>query len=92
VQKKQMEVKNVAMTTSIGELSGVVLAVILAFIFTGLGVYIVSEIGTQANITVLTTLSSTFGSWGTTWFPIILIVVAAAIIIGLLLNSFSGKR
>jgi len=78
------------MTKSIGEISGVVLAVVLAFIFTGLGVYIVSSMGTQANISVLTTLSSDLGSWGTTWFPIILIVVAAAVIIGLLLNSFSG--
>jgi cadmium resistance protein CadD (predicted permease) len=87
-----MEVKNVAAMRSIGEISGVVLAIILAFIFTGLGVYIVSEIGTQANISVLSTLSSTLGSWGTTWFPIILIVVAAAVIIGLLLNSFSGGK
>ena len=72
----------------LGKLPAIIMAVTLAFIFAGLGVYIVSQMGTQANITVLSTLSNTLGNWATTWFPIILIVVAASIIIGLLVRGF----
>jgi hypothetical protein len=72
----------------LGKLPAVLMAVVLSFIFAGLGVYVVSEMGTQANITVLSTLANTLGTWSTTWFPIILIVVAASIIIGLLIRGF----
>ena len=80
-----------SMARKLSELPGIVMAVVLAFIFTGLGVYIVSELGSQANISVLTTLADKLGTWGTTWFPIVLIVVAAAIIITLLIKSFQGR-
>lgn len=80
-----------ALARKLGDLSGVVIAVVLALIFTGLGVYIVNEIGSQANISLLTNLSTTLGSWGTTWFPIILIVVAASIIISLLIKGMGGR-
>jgi uncharacterized BrkB/YihY/UPF0761 family membrane protein len=76
----------------LSELSGVVLAVVLGFIFVGLGVYVVSEMGTQANISALTTLADKLSAWATTWYPIILIVVAAAIIIALLVRGFGGGR
>ncbi len=72
----------------LGKLPAMAMAVTLAIIFIGLGVYITSQMGTQANVTVLSTLSNTFGNWATTWFPIILIVVAASIIIGLLVRGF----
>jgi len=49
----------------LGELSGAVMAIVLAFIFVGLGVYIVQEMGNQANISVLGTLSDKLGNWGT---------------------------
>jgi formate-dependent nitrite reductase membrane component NrfD len=80
-----------ALASKVSELSGVVMAAVLAFIFTGLGVYVVSEMGTQANISVLSTLATNLGTWGTTWFPIILIVVAASVIIGLLIRGFGGR-
>jgi hypothetical protein len=76
------------LASKVSELSGVVMAAVLAFIFAGLGVYVVSQMGTQANISVLTNLSTTLGNWATTWFPIILIVVAASVIIGLLIKGF----
>jgi hypothetical protein len=76
------------LASKVSELSGVVMAAVLAFIFAGLGVYVVSQMGSQANISTLTTLSNTLGSWATTWFPIILIVVAASVIIGLLIRGF----
>jgi|UniRef100_A0A7V4KEM0 hypothetical protein len=80
-----------ALARKLSEVSGVALTMVLAFIFVGLGVYVVSQMGTQANITVLTTLADTLGNWATTWFPIILIVVAASIIITLLLRGFGGR-
>lgn len=80
-----------AIASKLSQLSGAVMAMVLAFIFVGLGVYVVSQMGTQGNISVLNTLSTNLGSWATTWFPIILIVLAAAIIIGLLIRGFGGR-
>jgi hypothetical protein len=77
---------------SLGKIPAVVMSIVLAIIFVGLGVYITNQIGTQANISVITTLSTNLGSWGTTWFPIILIVAAAAIVITVLLGGFGGGR
>jgi formylmethanofuran dehydrogenase subunit B len=76
------------LASKVSELSGVVMAAVLAFIFVGLGVYIVSQMGTQANIQTLSTLATNLGEWATTWFPIILIVVASSVIIGLLIKGF----
>lgn len=75
----------------VGDISAVVMAVVLAMVFAGIGVYIVSSLGSQANISTLTNLGTSLGSWATTWFPIILIVAAAAVIIGLLLKGFGGR-
>lgn len=80
-----------SISSNLANLSGAVMAIVLAFIFTGMGVYIVSQIGSQGNISVLTTLATNLGNWGTTWFPIILIVLAASIIIALLLKGFAGR-
>jgi hypothetical protein len=81
-----------ALLSSIGKLPALVMAIVMAIIFAGLGVYITNQIGTQANISVITTLSTNLGSWTTTWFPIILIVAAAAIVILILLGGFGGKE
>jgi hypothetical protein len=80
-----------ALARKLSEISGVVLSMVLAFIFAGLGVYIVTEMGVQANISTLTTLSEKLGTWATTWFPIILIVVAAAIVVAVMLRGFGGR-
>ncbi len=79
------------MARKLSEISGIVLSMVLAFIFAGLGVYVVTEMGTQANVTVLTTLADKLGTWATTWFPIILIVVAASLIIAVMLRGFGGR-
>lgn len=75
----------------IGDVTAVVMAIVLAIVFSGIGVYIVTSLGSQANISVLTTLATSLGSWATTWFPIILIVAAAAVIISMLLRGFGGR-
>jgi CRISPR/Cas system-associated exonuclease Cas4 (RecB family) len=81
----------VSLVESLGKIPAVTMSIVLAIIFVGLGVYITSQIGTQANISVIQTLSTNLGSWATTWFPIILIVAAAAIVILVLLGGFGGK-
>jgi hypothetical protein len=81
-----------ALVQSLGKLPAVVMACVMAIIFAGLGVYITNQIGTQANISVITTLSQNLGNWATTWFPIILIVAGAAVIIMVLLGGFGGGR
>lgn len=75
----------------LANLTGVVMAAVLAMIFLGLGTYVINQMGETGNITVLNQLSNTLGSWGTTWMPIILIVCAASIIIGLLVSGFGGR-
>jgi hypothetical protein len=77
---------------SIGKLPAIVMACVMAIIFSGLGVYITNQIGTQANISVIQTLSTNLGSWATTWFPIILIVCGAAVVIMVLLGGFGGGK
>lgn len=67
---------------------GTIFAVMIAFIVTGLCSYIVLQIGEEANITVLKTLSDSLSGWGKTWFPIILIAVSCGLIIGLLVRGF----
>jgi len=80
------------LSKTLGELSAIVISVALAIIFTGITVYVVSEVGTAGNISVLTTLATNLGNWATTWFPIILIIVAAVIIISLLIKGMAGGR
>ena len=80
-----------SVTRSIGNLSGAVLAGVLAMIFAGLGVYILSQMGSTGSITILTNLSNSLGTWATTWFPIILLIVAASVIITLLIKGFGGR-
>lgn len=79
------------MASPISNLTGVALAITLTIIFIGLGVYITSQMGTQANISVLSTLANSLGNWATTWMPIILIVVAASVVIALLVRGFGGR-
>jgi len=81
-----------ALSNTLSQLSGAVMAIVLAMIFAGLGVYILTEMGTQGNISILSNLSTDLGVWATTWFPIILLVVAASLIIVLLIKGFSGGR
>ena len=79
------------MARKLSETSGIVLTMVLAFIFAGLGVYVLNAMGAQANISVLVTLAEKLGNWAITWFPIILIVVAAALIIAVMLKGFGGR-
>ncbi len=76
------------------QLIPIIMAIVVAFILVGIGVYVTQQMGQSANISVLTTLANNLGTWATTWFPIILIVVAASIILALVLGSFGrlGRR
>ncbi|MEM3062676.1 MAG: hypothetical protein QW303_03910 [Nitrososphaerota archaeon] len=81
-----------SLAKTVGQIPAIILGVVLAMIFGGLGVYILSQMGTTASITILTNLSNSLGTWANTWFPIILLVSAAAIIILLLVKGFGGGR
>jgi hypothetical protein len=73
----------------LSELTGGVLAVIIAFIFAGLAVYILMQMGIQSGISLLQDFSNILSNWAITWFPIILIVFSAGIIIVLLVRGIS---
>lgn len=74
----------------ISSIVGMVLAVIVAFIITGLCIYILSQMAAaNANLNLLSTFANQLSSWGVTWYPIILMVVAAAILVGLIIHGFS---
>lgn len=70
------------------EMFGIVLGVVVAFILTGMSVYVLKQMATPINSTVIESLADSLSSWGITWFPIILIVLGAGFIIFLLLSSF----
>jgi len=76
------------------QLTRVVLGAIVVFIMAGLGVYVLNEFASASNSSVVQTLSDKLGNWATTWFPILLIVIIAVVIIGLVsgLGRVGGTR
>jgi len=69
-------------------IAGFVLSVVVCFIFTGINVYVLKQIGDAGSIPLLSSFSNILGNWGATWLPIILLVGGIAIIVGLLIHGF----
>ncbi len=64
------------------DLVPVVISAVILFIVAGLGVYVLNEFAKASNSTLVQTLSDKLGTWATTWFPILLIVIIAVVVIG----------
>lgn len=79
------------MVLSIQKMPAIVMAFMFIIIFLGITVYVLNEIGTQANISTVSELNQKLGQWGLTWIPILLVVVGAGLVIGVLLRSFGGR-
>jgi len=79
----------------IGDMYPTILAFVLVGIVLGIGLYVLSEFMGQmtVNSTAETAVNDTINALGdfSTWFAIIIIVIAAAIIIGLVMKSFTSK-
>lgn len=81
-----------SLAKTIGQIPAIILGIVLSMVFGGLGVYILSQMGSTGSITILTNMSNTLGNWANTWFPLILLVAAASIIILLLVKGIGGGR
>lgn len=78
------------MLRNIGMLPAIVMSITLAIVFIGVAVYVLSQIATNlGQNNPVSQLVTSLGTWGTTWFPIILVVAGAAIIISMLLRGFT---
>jgi len=83
---------------TLGDLQGIVLVLVVIGVLFGAGLYVLAEFedkiddgthnqslaGTQNTTTAITDLAS--------WLPIIVVVIAAALVIGIVIRSFGGAR
>ena len=81
----------------INQLSGVVLVLVVAAITLGLGLTVLASFqgALTAGTTAYNSTGATIvavGSLGSTWFSIIVTVVAAVIILGLIVRSLMGNQ
>ncbi|RPI76041.1 MAG: hypothetical protein EHM47_00960 [Ignavibacteriales bacterium] len=76
---------------SLGDIYPAVLTLVLIGIVLGIGVYILSSINTAVTdaeaSTVINTTTYALGDFAD-WIPIIVVVIAAAIVLGIVLSSF----
>ena len=83
---------------TLGDLQGIVLVLVVIGVLFGAGLYVLAEFedkinsdathnesvaGTQNATLALTDLAA--------WLPIIVVVIAAALVIGIVIRSFSGR-
>jgi|TARA_R100001530_G_C4321481_1_gene156062 hypothetical protein len=79
----------------LNQLSGVVLVLVVSAITLGLGLTVLQSFSAATTGTAGTAVNATItavGTLGTTWFSIIVTVVAAVIILGLIIRSLMGGR
>jgi len=82
-------------TVGLNQLSGVVLVLVVAAITLGLGLTVLQSFSSATTGTAGTSVNATIaavGALGSTWFSIIVTVVAAVIILGLIIRSLMGGR
>lgn len=81
---------------SIGDMYPVVLSLVLVGMIIGIGILILDKFGQTSGIgsTASTAINNTRDAVDdfVTWIPVIVLVVAAAIILGLVINSFRGNQ
>jgi hypothetical protein len=69
------------------EIVAFVLGVVIGFIVAGLSIFVLMQMG-NAGIPYLSNFANILGNWSTAWFPIILLIGAASIVIALLIRRF----
>ena len=79
----------------LGELYPAVLAIVLIGIVLGIGLYVLSEVesnvgGGQASTAINSTITGLAGL--ATWIAVIVVVIAAAIVLGIVISSFGRTR
>ena len=78
---------------SLGDLYPAVLTIVLIGIVLGIGLFVLAEV--ESNITngsaaVNTTITGLTGL--ATWIAVIVVVIAAAVVLGIVISSFGGRR
>ena len=78
---------------SLGDLYPAVLTIVLIGIVLGIGLFVLAEV--ESNITngssaVNTTITGLSGL--ATWIAVIVVVIAAAVVLGIVISSFGGRR
>ncbi len=80
---------------SIGDMYPAVLTIVLVGIVLGVGLYVLSTFATQiaSDTTAQTAVNTTIAGLATfaDWIAIIVVVVAAAIVLGVVLSSFGTR-
>ena len=81
---------------SLGDLYPAVLTIVLIGIVLGLGIYVLNEVsssvttGSAAETAINTTATGLAGL--STWIAVIVVVIAAAIVLGIVISSFGKTR
>ena len=76
---------------SLGDIYPAVLTIVLIGIILGIGLYIMSSVGTHITTSdASTALNTTIAGLGgfANWIAVIVVVIAAAIVLGIVLSSF----
>ena len=87
----KLKMKNRKGTLGLGDIYPAVLTFVLVGIVLGIGLYVLAEVEYEVTaVQASTAINSTISALASfaTWFSIIIIVLAAAIIIGLVVRSF----
>ena len=81
---------------SIGDMYPAVLTIVLVGIVLGVGLYVLATFSTQisSSATAQTAVNTTITGLATfaDWIAIIVVVIAAAIVLGIVLTSFGRRR
>lgn len=82
---------------ALGEIFPALLIFLVAAVMIGIGVFILDKIQTATGLTAdaVTTINATkqsYATFGTVWFPILVIVLGAVLVIALLLSGFSRQK
>lgn len=82
------------MALGLGSITSVVIAIVLAGVVLGIGLYILGSVMDQLTGEAETAVNSTITALGgfADWFTIIIVVAAAAIVLGLLFGVFGGMK
>ena len=80
---------------SLGDMYPAVLTIVLIGIVLGIGMYVLSEVesnvgGGTASTAINTTITGLSGL--STWIAVIVVVIAAAIVLGIVISSFGRTR
>ena len=78
---------------SLGDLYPAVLTIVLIGIILGIGLYILASVETNVGGTASTAINTTITGLATfaDWIAIIVVVLAAAVVLGVVLSSFGGR-